>query len=501
MVKFIDSVSDKLGKIVTPKRILIFCVLLYTLSIIPLLWIGIYNFPSADDFSYGYTAKEAFENGGLFSMLIDAFEKAWYSYLNWEGCFFAEFLMAFPPHSISMSLYAMVCPIAILFLTFGTVYLVWQIMVGMLNAEKNITVSIGLILSFLMLQCMPVGGRVEMLYWYTGVANYSVVHGLEMLFLGLLVGLNCRCRKGKKRSILRIVLISILGFAVGGAGLMTAFNAVLVLIVGVFLIGINKKWGSWKWAIAPAICEAVAFVLNLIAPGNYARATVTDGLSPIRAILASLYRGLELCVSEWTSWLVIICLIMMVPMFLMAIKDSKIEFGFKYPVLVILLGYLLTSATMVPVFAGAGSLEAGRLQALTFFVYLMNLAISVLYLAGWFRKNLENNSEKNIGICIVACMVTILYGSALSIAAEPHSYSYSSATTDLLNGSAREYYAELSEWNDILSNSNGGNVVLKQLTVEPALLYFYEIHDDIDDWTNIAMAKFYNVDSVVALPK
>lgn len=498
MNRVIDSISDKFAKFVSPKRILILTIVAYTLSMIPLVWIGIYNFPSADDFSYGYTAKVAFENGGLLSMIASAFEKAWHSYFNWEGCFFAEFLMAFPPHSINISLYVLICPMAILFITFGTVYLMWQIMVGLLNAEKHITVSIGLILSFLMIQCMPVSGRVEMLYWYTGVANYSVVHGLEMLFLGLMIHLYCSKRDGKRVSTIKVILISILGFCVGGAGLMTAFNAVLVLAIAVFLISINKKWDFWKVAIIPAACEFIGFVLNLVAPGNYARAAVTGGMNPIKAVLASLYRGLDLCINEWTSWLVVICFIIMIPMFFMAIDDSK--FRFRYPILVLIMGYLLTSATIVPVLVGVGTLDAGRLQALAFFVYLVNMAISLLYLVGWFKANRKEYSAKNCSICIVTCIIVILWGSMLDVAAEPYIYTYSSAATDLLNGAAPQYYAELREWHETLSKADGGDIELKQLTVEPSLLYFYEIHGVKDDWVNVAMAKFYGVDSVVALP-
>ena len=499
MTKTIDNILAKLTKIISPKRILIITSIAFILSVIPLIWIGIYNFPSADDFSYGHTAKVAFENGGLFSMFISAIGKAWNSYLNWEGCFFAEFLMAFPPHSINMSLYVLVCPIAILALTFGTVFLIWQIMVKLLNADKYIAVSIGLIISFLMIQCMPVAGRVEMLYWYTGVANYSVVHGLEMVFFGLLIRLYCQKRDNQKISVVKVTLISILGFFVGGAGLMTAFNAVLVLAAGAFLISINKKWDCWKITVIPAVCEATGFILNLIAPGNYARASVTDGMNPFKAIFASLYRGLDLCINEWTSWLVIVCFILMIPLFLMALKNST--FSFKYPILVILLGYLLTSASICPVLVGVGSFEAGRLQALTFFIYLMNITISLLYLVGWLKAKKTEFKDDNIKICIVTCILVILWGSVLDVAAEPYIYTYSSASTDILNGSAKQYYSELMEWHNELTNANGGDIVLKQLTVEPPLLYFYEIHGVVDDWANEAMARFYGVDSVVALPQ
>ena len=48
-----ETVGKRLQRTVTPKRLAIALTILYVLSLIPLLWIAWYNYPSADDYSIG----------------------------------------------------------------------------------------------------------------------------------------------------------------------------------------------------------------------------------------------------------------------------------------------------------------------------------------------------------------------------------------------------------------------------------------------------------------
>ena len=63
---FVKEKGVQFGKFVsgwlTPKRLFWFLLVVYLLSLVPLLWIGFYNYPSADDYSIGSDCRQAFVN-------------------------------------------------------------------------------------------------------------------------------------------------------------------------------------------------------------------------------------------------------------------------------------------------------------------------------------------------------------------------------------------------------------------------------------------------------
>ncbi len=65
----------------------------YVLSLIPMLVLGFYDFPSADDFSMALEARQYFAaNGGFFGTLIASLQKSWLVYSHYEGYFFSIIL-------------------------------------------------------------------------------------------------------------------------------------------------------------------------------------------------------------------------------------------------------------------------------------------------------------------------------------------------------------------------------------------------------------------------
>ena len=80
---------------------------------------------------------------------------------------------------------------------------------------------------------------------------------------------------------------------------------------------------------------------------------------------------------------------------------------------------------------------------------------------------------------------------------EPHFYSFTSAITDLKNGSARAYGEALEQRVQIYNSDVQGILEVEPLPAEPALLYFSDITPDVEDWQNKALARFYGKDGVI----
>ena len=45
--------DGRITKLITPKSVAVFTTVVYVLSLVPLLWLAWYNYPSADDYSIG----------------------------------------------------------------------------------------------------------------------------------------------------------------------------------------------------------------------------------------------------------------------------------------------------------------------------------------------------------------------------------------------------------------------------------------------------------------
>ena len=78
---------------------------------------------------------------------------------------------------------------------------------------------------------------------------------------------------------------------------------------------------------------------------------------------------------------------------------------------------------------------------------------------------------------------------------EPHFFAFSSALTDISDGSVKAYGEALEERIEIY-RSGEKDVVVEPLPAQPHLLYFSDIKKDPEYWENKGLCKFYGMDSV-----
>lgn len=90
--------KEKITNWITPKRIAFFLTIVYLGSLIPVLWIGWYNYPSADDYSIGSNCRQVWVNShNLFAVLGAGIARAAEDWVNWWDILSANFLMSVPP--------------------------------------------------------------------------------------------------------------------------------------------------------------------------------------------------------------------------------------------------------------------------------------------------------------------------------------------------------------------------------------------------------------------
>lgn len=365
---------------------------------------------------------------------------------------------------------------------------------------------------FITVQCMV--GRVEAFYWYAGAANYMLVHSISLFFYGLLIA--AVYDKGRKK-VWDLILAGILGFLAGGGNQMTALNVAVIMVVVLVFGIVLKKWKEYRTLLIPIVTALAGFVLNVAAPGNWVRAEDANGMNPVKAVLISFYYCLEYCMNEWSGWPVFVLLVILIPLFWKLLE--KTAFAFSYPLVVVLFGYCLVSAMMTPPLFAVGNIEAARLQALTFAMYVLVLVLCEGYVIGYLRRKwyegcgcglserpetdvetVNRPQEKNgfsvIQIwCLAGCVCLFAAASVITVIPDPDYFTMSSAMTDLVNGSAKAY-GEAHKERMVLYESGEKNVVVEELPSQPALLYFSDIKEDPGDWENRGLCRFYGLDSV-----
>lgn len=500
--------SGRLKKLITPKTFAIFTTIVYVVSLIPLLWIAWYNYPSADDYSIGSNCHQTWmATHSVLAVIWQGIVRAADDWLNWMGYFTSNFLMAVPPSTFGERGYVLTTWIMLGMLSFSVMYLFCAIFVKVFKADKWISHSVAMLVLFASVQCMCPAGRCEAFYWYSGAANYIFVHSMSLFFFGLLI--SAAYDTGKKR-VWDLSAASFLGFLTGGGNQMSALNAAIILLTAVVLISISKKWNRCKTLGIPIGIFYVGFLLNVAAPGNWVRAEGANGMNPVKAVLVSFYDCLDRAMSEWTTWPVIIIMIALIPLFWhMAEKTS---FRFPCPLLVLFFGYCLTSAMITPPMFAVGNMEAGRLQALTYLMYILMLSLCVGYTTGWAQKRwYGRQNETSLGSlgrfsaescwCLAGCVVFLAFGSVLTMIPEPHYYTFSSAFTDLSNGSARAYGDALRERMEIYRNAGEGIIEVEPLPSQPVLLYFSDIKEDPEDWENKGLSRYYGFEGVAVRDK
>ncbi len=484
---------------------------LYILCIIPLLWVAWYNYPSADDYSMGYRAYWDYKasGGNVFAAIWAALYMAWYDYMNWMGYYTSTFFLSLPPSVFDERLYFLGAYILIGALSLSTIYLFRVIFVRLLGRDKHLTNCITMLTLLITVVCLPRGGtRVEAFYWYCGAANYILMYSFGLFYIGLLLSAVVDEKRGKR--IFHIVMACITAILVGGGNYMSSLCAAvftLMFIVWVFYRKKNKVF------LMPAVVNLVAFALSCLAPGNNVRGSDVQGFGFVKTIFISIYYVLDLCINEWTTWAVLLLLVMCMPFMWKMTKGCKLTF--KYPLPVLFFGYMFTAANVAPPLFSLANIESGRLRALFYIQYILLLVLCLFYVLGWIRTVVTGNKSgsehaesQNIGyisgasakmLCVSAILFAVL--SIITVIPDMDFFSTTCAIEDIASGEAAYYRQQNMERRELMLDDSVTDVVVESYKYEPDMIFLVDITTDPEFWTNNSMRRYYGKNSVVRTEK
>ena len=149
------------------KTIAVLGIVLLVFSLIPIMWVSIYNHPTGDDIFYGLEAHQAWEeSGSVIRALVAAAKGVASDYYRWQGTFVALLIMRLQPAVFGESWYLLTPFIVIGLLLGGFLYALTKVAKYILPMDKWDIFAIWSVVSFVMIQWVHVVG--EAFFWFNG---------------------------------------------------------------------------------------------------------------------------------------------------------------------------------------------------------------------------------------------------------------------------------------------------------------------------------------------
>ena len=120
------------------KYVTIIFLALFVILMIPIIYLGKYDFMKADDFSYGSEAHIKYvQTGSVFQAFLGALESVRVSYYTWQGTFSSIFLMSFYPSIFDYRFYKLVPILMVSIITITCLIVSYTLIFRLLGQKKK----------------------------------------------------------------------------------------------------------------------------------------------------------------------------------------------------------------------------------------------------------------------------------------------------------------------------------------------------------------------------
>ena len=313
-----------MGKLLNTKNIYkiiaIGALALLILGIIPLIYIGRYAHPCADDFTYGYYTHAIWSTTKSLPQTLQwAFRQVKITYDTWQGTFSSAFLMALSPAIWGEEYYFLSPIILIGMMVLAYFSLGYVILVKLLRTSKSIWVIINSLVAFLIIETVP--SPVNAYYWYNGAVHYNFMHSCMILLFAAMLGVENG--SGRVKEILLYIAACILSVLCGGSNYSTALIGFLGLT---FLIGLKWLLGQRKlWKLLPWGIYVFSFYKNVTAFGNTIRQSNFTQASPVKAVADSFIQGVHWS-RHWFTLQIVLFVLLLIPFSWKAMENTRFKF-------------------------------------------------------------------------------------------------------------------------------------------------------------------------------
>lgn len=490
---------------ITYKKIVIFLLILFGLSLLPILYCSFFDYATGDDLWEGAAAYRVLANHGSVKDFFSAvFEWAKGDYLGWEGNWSSIILWCLEPSIWGEKVYCITPWVALIFLCGGTIYFLGHFLKKYLEGSRTFLVIVSVIACFFSVQYMPYprGG----IFWYTGMVNYVVPYSLCLMAF---VWIDKFIETEKKRYCIWTALVFTY---VGGAGytpVVLAFE-VLGLFILMYLFGHDKtKAFRSLWLLLPLFLLIVGFIFSAVSPGNAKRGGESYYFGVTRAyltILESIKQGF------WggINWFITVRpLFLTAPLLFIVTWEgadiAKVKLKLKYPIRIIILLFLISCSVYAPGIYAQSEVSGGVPDSI-YFVFILVYILGVIYLTcclkkisyekGWSLVNSSWAEKFRVTVFLGEILFCLVFGKFLI----GNMTSY--ICIDFISsGQLKDFEYQMQERLAILHDPKITNVVLPEMNDEQGPFLHMALLSDPNAYTNQATARFYGKESVIAIPR
>ena len=462
------------------------------LSLIPLIWLGRYNYPTGDDYYYGAETHLVWQQTGSIIQTLDAAcAGVADSYQNWQGTYSALFLMYLAPNVFSNTAYHLVTFVILLLLCGGIFYLLCPLFRRFLPGTCGEWITVSSVLSFLCIQTVEF--QSDSFYWYNGSMYYTGFFAVTLFFLGTLF----RYLDNEKR----ILLLPLLLFAVflGGGNYVSLLPCMLLSVTITLLLLLRKNKKAYICGITSVVL-LLSFAVSAMAPGNHVRQSGMWKIPAWKAIAKCLLQGIRYTFA-WTGLWWVLAALLLLPVFLRILQKKNGAF-FSHPILFTGYAYGLFCSMSCPLFYTMNSTGPGRAVAIVYYMFLLISFAVFFYWIGFVVLKMQvrpKTSERiefsgKLNAARYLAMAVLLF--SILCTGLWQKTSAMKAIRVLTDGEAAAYAAEYEDRLLLLNDPEVTDVVLTPFTHQPALIYTGDLPGDPEDPTSRKVAQYFQKTSL-----
>lgn len=481
------------------KLIAYFLLGLMVFSLLPVMYLGIYNHPTGDDYYYGAETRRVWEEtGSIKQVLVQAVKGTIYQYKSWQGSYSALLLMHLPPNIFNDWAYRGVTSGILLLLTGAVFYMLKPVLCMFLHGTRYLWLAISSVMILLWVQTVPFQG--ESFFWYNGSMYYTGYYAITLMFFGIAVRYVMSTRR------YHLPLMIFLAVFLAGGNYVSMLPALLLLgIWMVFLLKTKSKCAKGMGVVF--ITAVLCFLVNVLAPGNQIHKESMWNIAAWKAVLKSLLQGIRY-IAGWSNGWLVLGFLVVTP--LLWRNYSKTSFQFRYPLIVIGMAYGIFCSMSCPTYYTMNSTGPARVVTIVYYSYMAFAMASYGYLLGYFyrwREKRQLNAKDWTGkipktgrqiaerVMVVVLVLILVAGTQGGLGRLPET-TFSKSVRLLVNGEAVAYEEEYQERLQVLEEDRLRDVEFAPYEHQPEMLYVGDFNEDPKDETNQKAAEYFQKDSI-----
>ncbi|MDD6715189.1 MAG: hypothetical protein PUF49_02260 [Firmicutes bacterium] len=518
-------------------------VVLFVLTLIPIILIAPFGHATGDDLGYGAHVMQALREGtgvaGALSNIAGEIVSKWYT---WQGTWASIFLFCIEPSVFGEKFYTIVPLLAVAMFCIGTGYFLYHFLTRVMRISGAAFVTIFSLLSILAIQYMPYmrGG----IFWYTSIAHYLIPYCAAMVSA---VFADRFLQSGQNKYLAGMCLL--MTYLGGASYPAIVLSLELTLLLILYAAADGRMSRRRLLILLPLALMLAGFAVSAAAPGNKVRGGEGFGSRGAAGILMVIVNSVKVCAVRGVRYfLQARPLILLLPITLgfaaegcQARADAAPAAGtapdcampenaapaermsgecgeagmprllafLRYPVTVAVLCFLTAAGVYAPEVYSAVDVSGG-VPDTEYFVTLVMLVVALSYAGCALRRRADRASRRqeasacsasrqhilNIAVFFGALVLCAVFGKHLI----GNSVDYT-CYTFWKSGQLSDYTRQMEEKLSILQSDDTGDVLVPEMNNEQGPFMCMAEIDDPDNFNNASSAAFYGKRSVTAVPR